>query len=146
MNPLKSSLIVGALLAASAAAFAQTPPPALERDRAGQRGHGMREIDTNKDSKISREEAASHPHLAQRFDQVDANKDGFVTRDEMRAHAQANHPDQNKDGLVSRDEAAKHPQLAQNFDKIDTNKDNMLSKDELKAARKALGAAGRPKA
>jgi hypothetical protein len=142
MNTLKSSLIVSALLALSATAFSQTPPPALERDGMGKgRGghHGMRDLDTNKDSLISRDEAAKHPKLAGKFDQIDVNKDGFLSQNEMQTFAQANRMDQDGNGSITREEATKHPKLAENFDKIDTNKDGVLSRDEMKAARKAMG-------
>ena len=58
-------------------------------------GAGMfAKLDTNKDGKISREEAAAAPRLAEHFDAIDTNHDGFVTPDEMKAahakHAKSN--------------------------------------------------------
>jgi hypothetical protein len=40
-------------------------------------------IDANKDSKISREEAAGFRGVAKYFDQADVNKDGFLSREEF---------------------------------------------------------------
>ena len=39
--------------------------------------------DTNKDGKLSREEAAAVPAVAARFDEHDANKDGFLSLEEF---------------------------------------------------------------
>ena len=39
--------------------------------------------DTNKDGKLSREEAENLPTVAQRFEQIDTNRDTFVSRDEL---------------------------------------------------------------
>lgn len=101
IDSLKTSLIVSSLLALSATAFAQTPPPAPKHDDKGMHGkgmhskehgrHGPRKLDTNKDGKISREEAAQHPHLAQNFDQLDTNKDGALSKDELRAGHKRHH-------------------------------------------------------
>lgn len=104
-------------------------------------GGGMRFADTNGDGKVSREEAASHPGLAARFDELDANKDGFLTFEEIRAqHAKQRGErwkalDTDGNGLVSRAEAATHPRLAERFDQLDTNKDGNLSPEEIRAGR-----------
>lgn len=42
-------------------------------------------LDTDKDGKISKAEAAKGPRLSKNFDNVDADHDGFVTRAEMTA-------------------------------------------------------------
>lgn len=56
--------------------------------RGGKKGHrGARlfaKLDTNKDGKISKEEAGK---LWDRLSKADANKDGFVTREELKAFA-----------------------------------------------------------
>ena len=39
----------------------------------------LRRLDTNKDGKISRDEASGRP-LAKAFDQLDKNKDGYLDR------------------------------------------------------------------
>jgi hypothetical protein len=46
--------------------------------------------DTNKDGKLTREEAQkSMPGVARRFDLIDANKDGFITKEELEAARKA---------------------------------------------------------
>ena len=42
-------------------------------------------IDTNKDGRVSREEAKGSQRLASRFDTLDANKDGVLTKEELGA-------------------------------------------------------------
>ena len=42
-------------------------------------------MDANRDSKISREEAAGFRGVARHFDQADADKDGFLSRSEFDA-------------------------------------------------------------
>jgi len=39
--------------------------------------------DTNKDGRLSREEAEKFPEIANRFDQIDSNKDCFLSLDEF---------------------------------------------------------------
>ena len=41
--------------------------------------------DTNKDGKLSRQEAARFPAIEQRFDLIDTNKDQLVSREEFEA-------------------------------------------------------------
>jgi Ca2+-binding EF-hand superfamily protein len=45
----------------------------------------MARMDTDRDGKISRAEAASHPRLAENFDRIDTNGDGFLSKDELKA-------------------------------------------------------------
>ena len=40
-------------------------------------------IDTDRDGRISRAEAAAHPRLAENFDRIDTNGDGFLSKEEM---------------------------------------------------------------
>ena len=39
--------------------------------------------DTNRDGRLSREEAEHFPALSQRFDVIDANRDSFISREEF---------------------------------------------------------------
>jgi Ca2+-binding EF-hand superfamily protein len=40
-------------------------------------------MDTDRDSRISRTEAAGHPRLAENFDRIDTNGDGFLSKEEL---------------------------------------------------------------
>ena len=76
--------------------MAADPAPATPQATDAPKAHKgaaarFKEIDTNGDGKISRDEAnAKAPRLAKRFDEIDTNKDGFITPDEMKA-ARARH-------------------------------------------------------
>jgi uncharacterized low-complexity protein len=50
--------------------------------KAGEGMCGMQMADTNKDGKVSRDEAAAHQNLM--FGKADANKDGSIDQDEMK--------------------------------------------------------------
>ncbi|MGB2817109.1 MAG: EF-hand domain-containing protein [Burkholderiaceae bacterium] len=101
----------------------------------GVRGQGwMSQFDTNKDGKLSKDEAIAW------FDRLDTNKDGFLSQDELaaaRAQFAGRRMDADGNGLVSREEAKNFPMLAQNFDAIDANKDGQLSRDEMRAYHEA---------
>jgi EF hand len=71
-------------------ALAQTPAaPAVPASGARPHGKNMKELDTNKDKMISRDEAKGRPHLTKNFDAIDTNKDGQLSRDEMKAYRKA---------------------------------------------------------
>jgi hypothetical protein len=79
-----------ASLALGAAAQAQRPgrpaPPASVQSPDPQPTSAeaaFHRADTNKDGKLSREEAAVVPAVAARFDELDANKDGFLSLEEF---------------------------------------------------------------
>lgn len=104
-KPALTAAITGSLLL-SASAFASTPltqgyllgaaPPAAtdkakEGGCGGKHGEGrcgMEQMDSNKDSKVSKAEfTTAHKQMAEdMFAKVDANKDGFINADEMKAH------------------------------------------------------------
>jgi hypothetical protein len=50
-----------------------------------QRGEMWKKLDANGDGRLSRDEVAGHPRLAQEFDTIDANKDGFLSAEELHA-------------------------------------------------------------
>lgn len=93
-------------------------------DGHGPRGEGRREamakLDTDKDGRISRTEAAGgEGKLASRFDEMDANKDGFVDRADHEIRAK-----QRTDAW---------------FAGADTDKDGKLSRAEVDAAKSKRG-------
>ena len=97
------------------------------RNGHGPRGEGgrdfMAKLDTNKDSRISRTEAAAgEGKLATRFEQMDVNKDGFIDRadHELRAKQRTD----------------------QWFARVDTDKDGKLSRAEVDASRAKHGERG----
>jgi hypothetical protein len=81
-------LVLASSMAFSALAQA---PAAPATPASGTRPHGksMKEIDTNKDKMISRDEAKGKPHLSKNFDAIDTNKDGQLSRDELKAYRKA---------------------------------------------------------
>jgi Ca2+-binding EF-hand superfamily protein len=89
--------------------------------------------DTNKDGKISRDEARGP--LARNFDLIDTNKDGYLDREELlravrRSLVNNNGPGQAK-GETKAQPAAK-PGSTVDFDALDLNADGRLSRSELK--------------
>ena len=99
LRHLLASAVVVIAGTATVSAFAQTPPPAGSGTpgtaTAGPRKAKPRikDLDTNKDNIISRDEAKGRPRLAKNFDAIDTNKDGQLTRDEMKAYRQAHKRD-----------------------------------------------------
>jgi Ca2+-binding EF-hand superfamily protein len=136
---MRWTLPIAALLVASLAQAADTPPP----------GKGGYPMDANKDGFVTREEAQSHPRLLAQFDAVDTNKDGKLDTPEMDAHRQAMHgqmrahgeerwkaADTDGDGAISRDEAkVAMPRLSAEFDKVDADGNSKVTRDEMRAFR-----------
>jgi Ca2+-binding EF-hand superfamily protein len=113
----------------------------------------LRRLDTNKDGKISREEAQGRP-VGRLFDQLDANKDGYLDKQELRRAAELLQArkgagptveadnggpvvdfdalDRNADGRLTRDELKGTP-YATHFEDIDTNKDGTIDRKEFTA-------------
>ena len=155
-------LIAGAALAAGQATHTDKGPM-----QHANHGNGMSKLDTNKDGKLSKAEAAANPRLAAAFDKRDVNKDGYIDATDRaamkkqfeakRAERQKQHfaeVDSNKDGKLSKEEMRafhqrKQAERAQKqaagmdemFKRMDTNKDGFISQDEMKAGHQ--GAEGR---
>ena len=135
--------MIARIFVATALSVACSLALAGSTDAAAPARGGVTGLDKNGDGLVSREEASSHPRLAQSFDRIDANKDGLLSADELRAARQSGHHrhhaklDTNNDGSISRDEAKVAPRLAQNFDAIDANKDGVVTRDEMLAWRNA---------
>lgn len=87
---LVSSTVLVVASAVTFSAMAQAPAaPAGAASSPRMHGKGMKDIDTNKDKMISRDEAKGHPKLEKHFDAIDTNKDGQLSREEMKAYRQA---------------------------------------------------------
>jgi Ca2+-binding EF-hand superfamily protein len=93
-------------------------------------------LDTNNDSKLSREEFSG---AAATFDQLDINKDRFIDSSEAKQSlAKEQAPlrkrfalmDVNGDKKVSREEFKGQPK---NFERLDKNKDGFVTEDEVKS-------------
>jgi hypothetical protein len=80
-------MLVVALAAASAAAFAQTSPAPDTQDMRAKLTARFNAADTDHDGKLTREEAAKMPMVARNFDQIDKAGEGYVTLDEVQAFA-----------------------------------------------------------
>ena len=144
---MRWSLPIAALLAASLAQAADTPPP----------GPGRYPMDANNDGFVTREEAQSYPMLSAQFDAADANQDGRLDMAEMDAHravmrstgrARAQErwqaADKDADGAISRDEAqASMPRLAERFEQFDADRSGKVERAEMHQFRmRRKGCAG----
>jgi hypothetical protein len=133
----------------TAASNASAPSAPTSAPKPGHLMERIQALDTNKDQRISREEANTNPRMAKHFDAADANKDGYLTREEMVAFHTARKamPHGAKMSFpITRDQAQGHDMFAKNFDVIDANKDGAISKEELQAfhaAHKANAGAGK---
>jgi Ca2+-binding EF-hand superfamily protein len=99
----------------------------------------FKEVDTNEDGKISKEEAAvKAPGMADSFDAIDADHDGGLSKEEIKSFTaaiekkrfefakQLETADKNKNGKLSREEVKSIPGLSAHFDEIDSNHDGQL--------------------
>lgn len=118
-------------------------------------GGGFKELDTNGDGMVSRDEAKGHRWLEEHFDEIDTNHDGQISKDELaawhkahagemrgkmqaRLNAKFKAADKNGDGALTREEMqAGLPKLAKHFDEIDANHDGKVTEDEIRAFMKA---------
>ncbi|MDB5867753.1 MAG: putative signal transduction protein with EFhand domain [Polaromonas sp.] len=73
---------VPAPAASSAASSADTPAP---RYAAADLERAFGFMDSNRDGKVSREEASGFRGVAKNFDRADTNQDGFLSREEFGA-------------------------------------------------------------
>lgn len=87
--------------------------------RSGMRHHDRhgkwKALDTDKDGRVSRAEAAADPKLAERFAELDADKNGYLDRADFQARAEQ--------------------RQAECFVKADTDKDGKLSAEEFAGVR-----------
>ena len=98
---LISSTVLALASATAFSAFAQTPAaPATAASGARPHGKGMKDIDTNKDKLISRDEAKGKPRLTKNFDAIDTNKDDQLSSDEMMAYRKAHKGERKGEGKV----------------------------------------------
>ena len=87
--------VAAALSALALAAGAQTAAAPATQAADAQQGAAQsdsaivkaafKRADANSDAKLSREEAAALPAVAEKFTQLDKNSDGFITSDEFEA-------------------------------------------------------------
>ena len=94
MNPSFKTFISSTIMVLASAmvfnALAQTPAgPGTPASGARPHGKALKELDTNNDKMISRDEAKGKPRLIKNFDAIDTNKDGQLSRDEMKAFRKA---------------------------------------------------------
>ena len=97
----------------------------------------LERLDTNKDGKISKDEARGP--LAERFDQIDRNKDGFIDRAELKQMArtmQALGKAKDKSKFAKGFDKGFNPPAASSrfpdFDSLDKDADRRLTRDEVK--------------
>jgi Ca2+-binding EF-hand superfamily protein len=85
-KPFCSILAAAALFATAAPAFAGDAEGEGSQTRIAKRvDTAFAKLDTDKDGRISRAEAASRPRMAKHFDRIDADGDGYLSRPELSA-------------------------------------------------------------
>lgn len=88
------SLAIAATMTVSGMAFAADgdkparKPEGKPGDRpAGGPGEMIKRLDTDKDGKVSKDEAKGNPRLTENFAKFDTNSDGFIDEAEFKANA-----------------------------------------------------------
>jgi Ca2+-binding EF-hand superfamily protein len=118
--------------------FVQDPAPRQDAPARGRRrgeGGRLKQMDTNNDGDISRDEWQGRPEA---FDKLDKNKDGKISREEFaqarseRAEHFLKEMDSNKDGQITRDEWKGNPEV---FKRLDANNDGVVTQEELQARK-----------
>jgi Ca2+-binding EF-hand superfamily protein len=153
MATLALGIVATASPVAARADDKNAPPgqKAAQPGQPGQANHGPRfyadhfikDHDTNKDGKLSKEELPQQMQAG--FAELDANKDGFVTKDELEKHA-ARLAHQRPEAVeviywvidVPEQQPLNSQEIQRAYDalrKIDKNNDGKISDDELKQAR-----------
>jgi Ca2+-binding EF-hand superfamily protein len=72
----------GPMQEGTTAATAATPAPTASTDKP----KSFKELDVNKDGKLSKDEVAGDPTWTADFDAADTNKDGFLSKTEFKKH------------------------------------------------------------
>ncbi|APW35888.1 hypothetical protein RD110_00575 [Rhodoferax koreense] len=75
------ALFAACAIGAAVGAHAQSPNGNAGRSRSGDTAFSR--ADTNKDGKLSRDEAKLLPAISERFDEIDADRDQFISRSEF---------------------------------------------------------------
>lgn len=75
------ALFAACAIGAAANAHAQTPSSASGRSRSGDTAFAR--ADSNRDGKLSRDEAKLLPAISERFDEIDMDRDQFISRPEF---------------------------------------------------------------
>jgi Ca2+-binding EF-hand superfamily protein len=85
MNMFRAAVTLGALLAVATPALADQATGDIQARVTKRVDVAFSKLDTDKDGRISKAEAANGPRMSKYFDQIDADHDGFVTRTELSA-------------------------------------------------------------
>ena len=116
-----ATILAGAAFVATAESEKRGMPP--------HKAKMMKEVDTNSDGLISKDEFVSH--AGKRFSKIDADNDGNATKDEMHKYHEAKkaeHEKYKKEGKEGHDKR---------FDEMDSDKDGKISKEEMKKHRES---------
>lgn len=137
---MKTKIILSTLMAALIPGLAFALPPA---------GKGMRQIDTNGDGVVTRDEATAAEafRLIEDFDEIDADGNDELTREELknfhqqrrqqgRQRAESADTDGNGALSLAEAEAAGMQRLVDNFSTLDRNADGEVTREEMQAMQR----------